>query len=479
MGDVIDFKSALKRLSAQNENSSLRAGDETVLEYDPKPGSVGVQLTTGADGVARFVVTVPGEDIAKSVEEAQSALLQSFGVDPRDSRSGEALAAVKEQMGDAAFDAFVTTFVQQHFFAIALQRTGVLPFLDPDMPATDAPVPGADYTFEVDTLLRPSLELTSYDPVTVKLPEKKKVSSKDVSEYLANMSEELATWEEDPSRDSVVTGDRVTLNLDASTADGREFKPLTGRHVPYEVGSGVIGDEFDREVLAMKPRERREFSLSVPVPAADGSVDYQVIKIKAQLDTVQKKVPAKIDDGWVLKNLPEAQTLLGLRGRIRTALEREADRAYNEEVMALTAEELSKRLVGDIDPRYVEKMRDELISQFIVDLQRRGGDYAQFMAQPGFDKDAWEAQMTEEAEHALRRGLALDSLADHLDINLDEKDIAEVVTKMAPGQEAEVLQGLLDSGQMPKMCEVALRLRANKWLVEHVKDSSGPKLQLI
>ena len=116
-------------------------------------------------------------------------------------------------------------------------------------------------------------------------------------------------------------------------------------------------------------------------------------------------------------------------------------------------------------------MRDELMAQFAEDLQRRGIDYQRYVTQPGFDAEAWNRQMTEDARATLHRALALDALADHLDIDLEEKDIAKVVAQMAPGHEQEAFQSLLDSGQMPKMCEVALRTRANEWLVDHAKGA--------
>ena len=185
-------------------------------------------------------------------------------------------------------------------------------------------------------------------------------------------------------------------------------------------------------------------------------LDEPLVGTHAQIDQIQKRVPAKIDDAWVAQNMPEAQTLLGLRSRVRTLLEREAEAAYHDEMMSRTADELAKRLLDEPDERYVAKMRDELVAQFVENLQRSGIDYQQYIAQPGFDVEAWNRQMTEDAQAALRRGLALDALADHLDINLEEEDIAKVVAQMAPGHEQEALQGLLDSGQMPKMCEVAL-----------------------
>ncbi len=514
MGDVIDFKSTMERINHDLEDPQApHAGEEVELTYDPKPGSVGVSVYTIPDGTAHLTVTAPAADVATVMATARNALLASFGIAPGDERG---LEAVMSSVGQASFDAFVASFVQQHFFGKAMLRTGIMPFLSPDFLTDDVPQEGEDYVYELEVLMRPSYELTSYDPVKVKLPEKREVGSKDVTACLDGMAEELATWENDPSRESVSDGDHVSLNLDA-TADGREFKPLTGRHLPYVVGSGAISPEFDGNLVGMKPRERRDISVSVALPddqggvayqvvqlkvqideiqrrvpakiddvwvatnmpeaqtllglrSRQGGVAYQVVQLKVQIDEIQRRVPAKIDDVWVATNMPEAQTLLGLRSRVRTLLEREAEAAYHDELMVLCAEELATRLVGDPDERYVEKMRDELISQYIEDLHRSGIDYQQFVSQPGFDVNLWEKSMLEEADHALRRGLALDSLADHLDIQLEEADIAKVVSAMAPGHEEEVLGTMVETGQMPKMCEIALRTRANEWLVDHVQS---------
>lgn len=462
MGEILDFKGP-KTTVAFPEFSNPAADNECELEYDPKPGSVGVLVTTDAQGVAHFTVTAPAEEVGEAIKQAKDGLAATFGV-PADATT---LEAIRAQMGEGTFDAFITTFVQRHFFAKALLRTSVLPFLDPDHLTSELPVEGQDYVFKMECLLRPSYDLSSYEPVSVKVPDKQAVSSKDVTAYLDNMSKELATWENDPSATQVERGSHVSLNLD-STLDGKPFPQLTGRHVPYLVGSGQLGDEFDDQLVGMAPRERKEYGLSLPMPAKDGSINYQVVQVKVQIDEIQHSVPAVIDDGWVMKNLPEAQTLLGLRSKVRTMLERQADAAQHAQLLELTAAELATRLQGEPDERYVAKMRDELLSETMQRLQMQGLTLDDVFAQPGFDHEAWEADLNTQAKDALRRGLALDSLADHLDIQLDEKDISAVVSQMAPGHEQEAYQGLLDSGQMPKMCEMALRMRANEWLVDHL-----------
>jgi len=482
MGDVIEFPSH-KTTVPPPLPIAPDLGDGCELIYDLKPGTVGVSVVETDEGVAHFSVTAPADEVAKFMETAKRSVIASFGLSPDDPQSEPSL---RQAMGDAYFEGFITTFVQQHFFTEALLRTHVMTFLDPVLLTQEPPVAGEDYRFRVDTLKRPIFELTSYGPVRVKFPEKPRITSKDVTQYLDNMADELGTWEPDTSRtEPVALGERVQLNLDATDANGKPFPGLTGRHVPYLVGTCSVGEEFDAQLVGMKPRERKEVSVSLPAQPADGAdelqvLEYQVVQVKVQIDEILHKVPARIDDAWVAQNLPEAQTLLGLRSRIRDVLEREAEAVWRENLGTLCTDELAKRLKGEPTELYVNRMRDELVKQFVGDLERQGISYQQLINQPDFDIAAFEKQMADEAYVALRRGFALDALADRTNIMLEEKDIAEVIASMYPGQEEAAYQSLLDSGQMPKLCEIALRRRATNWLIDTAKDANdGPKLQLV
>jgi trigger factor len=475
MGDVIDFGAARAAREGKRRVEAPAADRETELVYEPKPNSVGVSVVSDGTGLVRLTVTAPGVDVAGAIADAKAVLAANFGVSARDAA---AMEQVRAAMGEVSYDAYVSSFVQQHFLGKALQRCGVMPFMDPELLDYETPVPERDFVFSVNVLERPSFELSSYEPVSAELPQKPEVTSKDVGTYLDNMANELATWENDPARTEVAEGDHVSLNLDA-TFEGRVFQPLTGRHVPYVVGTGAVGADFDQALVGMAPRSRAEVSVSVPAPADDGTVAYRVVQVKVQIDEIQRKVPAKIDDAWVAQNMPEAQTLLGLRSRVRTMLERQAEEAWRGESMARLADVLAERLVGEPDEVYVQRMRDELVNQFIADLQAHGIDYASYVSQPDFDADAWEANMHQEARALLRRNLALDALADHLDINVTEEDIVRVVSQMAPGQEEQMLQGMVNSGQMPKLCEAALRQRASEWLLQNMPAAHrGPSLVL-
>ncbi|MBR2834636.1 MAG: hypothetical protein IKE43_02850 [Coriobacteriales bacterium] len=463
MGDILSFKPA-KHKNELNEE----APDGTELIYMAKEDSVAVKVFLDEHDVANFTITAPAADIEKVIASAEASLAATYGGDGNDKRI---IKMLREQLNPETYNAFICNFAEQHFFAKALLRTGIMPFLHPAFSAEKNPEPGEDFVFKAQVPVRPSYELTSYEPVRIQVPPQPEVSGKDVTAFLDNMANELGEWQEDKSRTEVQAGDHVTLNLE-SNVEGKPVRELTGRHLPFVIGGSMLGEEFDSQIIGMKPRERKQFTLTLPAMGSDGAPQDMQIEVKAQLDEIQHKVPARIDDAWVMKNMPEAQTLLGLRSKVRTMLEQQSKDEYHAQLLQLCAEELSTRLADEIDERYVNLMSGDLENSFKQELALQGLDYEKVLEAQGMDKEAWQEDMYKQAYDALSRGFALDALADHLDIQLTEEDILDAVQSNAPGREAQVLQALIDSGQMPYMCEVAMRKRANEWLVEHLPSST-------
>ena len=102
-------------------------------------------------------------------------------------------------------------------------------------------------------------------------------------------------------------------------------------------------------------------------------------------------------------------------------------------------------------------MRDEMANRFAANVEAGGTTWQAYTADPSFDMERFKAQMTASALTALRRGLALDALAEHLGIEVTEADILAAVLPMSgPGQQQVAAQAMFDSGQLPQLCEVAL-----------------------
>ena len=499
MGDIIDFSQGMADLRREKaepagaaKSGSLVFGQAAHVSLSAHDVGLAVELDLEPDGQAHFVVAAPADALPAAKEEGRKTLARNFGVDPRDDAQ---MRQLKSQLGDEGYEAFFPMYLQQRFFKQACSLAGFTPYLQPSVSRPSMPEEGKDFVFTADALIRPTVELSSYDPVEVEFPEKRSVDTKDVTAYLDIMADRFATYEPDLTRVTVEDGDHlvITLQLNAEDSAAAGLASDQPQRLNYEMGGGMMPEEFDRTLVGAKVGETRSFSLSIPVPAGDpapseasdaaapGSdgLAYEVLGGKVTVNEIDRKVPAVINDAWVMKNAPEAATLLGLRAQVREVLEAQADDEWRTKMMELCSEELGKRIKTLPGAPYVQHMSDVLLSNFVLDMQRQGMDARAYMSQPGFDHEALAKEMAAQAEKTLRHDLALDALADHLNIEVGDDDVRQIIGRMAPGREAEMMRQMGESGEIDQIRADARRIRASDWLVDHAKDASGPHLQLL
>lgn len=486
MGDVIDFSQGMAGLRRERttEGAALAYGKAASVSLPVGDGCPGVELALTEAGEAHFQITVAAADVQAATQDARKALARSFGIDARD--EGQ-MRRLRDQVGEQGWNSYAAAFVQQRFFAKACELVGFVPYLQPRLSDPELPAEGADLSFTADALIKPQVTLSSYDPVEVEFPKKRTVSSQDVSDYLDMMSDRLATFEPDLARDTVGEGDHlvITLQLDGKDADAPGALGAGGpQRLNYEMGSGMMPEEFDHNLLGAKVGQARTFSLSLPTPAPEGDsagVSFEVLSVKVTVNEIDRKVPARIDDGWVAKNAPEAGTLLGLRAQVREALEAQAEHEWHDAVADAASEELAKRVETMPGEPYVQRVFDMLLGGFAVEMQRQGLDVRAYMSAPGFDQAAFERELTERAQETLRLDIALDALADHENIQVSDDDVRQILalSGAAPGREAEMVRAMGETGEIDQARSDARRARVRAWLVDHAKDTSGPHLQLL
>lgn len=490
MGDIIDFSQMKAGMSSGASGPAAQAGTGAGLSgLAGVPGSLGasagqsgtpgltVSSSVEPSGELRLDVRVAASQLDAAKADARLTIARSFNVDARDEAQ---MGRLRTEVGAEAFDALTATIVQQGYFALACKEAGVEPFLSPDIPPAELPQPGEDYVFSATMLQRPEVTISSFDPVEVQFPEKREVSSQDVSDYLDVMAEQMATYEPDYAASCVGEGAHVIVTT-AMVADGQVDPSSLNRHMPYDLGTQAMPEEFDRNLLGMKVGEAKTFSMSVPVmtdPAASAP-SYEMMQIQVTVEEIDRKVPVVINDAWVARNAPDAGTLLGLRAKVREALEKEADRAYHDQLADAASAEFAKRLEGGLSQAHVDRMRDQLMSSFVLELQRQGVDARAYLSQPGFDAEAFEQEMTARAEETLRTNLALDALADHLGAQVSDNDLRDMLSHLNPGHEMEELRSVRESGQLESLRELTRQAHARDWLVKNAKDTSAPHLQLL
>ncbi len=207
-------------LYEQPEHPVPHAGDVVHLVYPPRPGDIGVVVNTAADDVATFTIAVPAELMTEAVNDACAALVRSTG---GSASSAGTVAALRESMGERAFDERIGNMVRLQFLSVAVMRTRVLPFLAPRILSSGAYRDGHDYSFQAQVTLRPSAELTDYSPARVSLPEPVEVSDRDVNGRIGELMGGEVPWEQvgeaQPGSSLARMRDEVRGQLEAKARD--------------------------------------------------------------------------------------------------------------------------------------------------------------------------------------------------------------------------------------------------------------------
>ena len=174
---------------------------------------------------------------------------------------------------------------------------------------------------------------------------------------------------------------------------------------------------------------------------------------------------------WDMVSSDKSESVEKLRSQMRDLISAENESQWHEEVVNLCLDEMVKRLTEEVPYKHIELLRDNMANSYASNLVSNGVDWDAYIASPGFNLNDFKQQMTMNAISALNRGMALDALAEALKIKLTEDDILGAAGQVAPGHEAEAIQGMLQTGQLPQLCEVTKRIKAGDWLVRNCKDA--------
>lgn len=193
-------------------------------------------------------------------------------------------------------------------------------------------------------------------------------------------------------------------------------------------------------------------------------VEDMARSLAAQSPQAGAPVPV-IDDAWVAANMPEAGDLAGLLAKVEALLAR----TRRAQALDACGTALAERLATPVPERCVEVRTGERRDRMAERLAAQGMTLEEWCVRQGGTARAWEEAERERARRELEADFALDALADHLGLQVDEQTIAHALRFAAQAQNREEYDELAwcaETGQTHRLCEYALRLAAREWLLE-------------
>ncbi|MBS5450691.1 MAG: hypothetical protein KHZ24_05700 [Coriobacteriia bacterium] len=226
---------------------------------------------------------------------------------------------------------------------------------------------------------------------------------------------------------------------------------------------------FEVRVLVRPHGELTDYDTPVTIDVApepsDADVDAWIDAMAHSLaEQAGKDASAPvIDDAWVIANMPEAGDLAGLRKRVRDLLNRpRASKALDDCAFAL-----AQRLAAPVGERYVDVLLEEERDRAAQELAEQGATLDEYCKQKGISLSAWEDERRELVRKRLSADVALDALADHFELQVDEKYIKHALEHARVAElpaTYDELAWCAETGQTHRLCEYALRLGATEYL---------------
>lgn len=407
-------------------------------------------------------------EVNHALNVGASQFAHQMGLEPKGSQTIAQLA--KERYGITDLDATVQPLALRYLVPFAVDKTDIMPALMPDVPTDVTLVRGSKAEFSIHVMPKPEFELSSYEPVTVKMPPFR-VDEEAFDLQMAQIAQRFYEYApEDPH--PIEAGDSCILSLEAKV-QGVVLEGLSTDSRFYTVGAGLMPTAFDKELMGMEPGQTKHFTFEAPGEDADGNPSVEEVECTVTIKEMQKLVVPAIDDEWVKKNMPAFDSAEAFRAEVAKDLEHQQRVEYDNVKTTLAVNELSERLVGEIPQAVIKPMRENLLNNLRLRLGAQGMTVDDLIAQEG-GQEAFDAEMDEQALRSLKQGYTLDTLFRHEHLVITDDDIREACAGMNPEDPDSIRRNLEETGRGYVLREAAERTCASKWLSEHVEVVEEP-----
>lgn len=424
------------------------------------------------DDRGAFDITIKANDISRLIDQFTIALAYQNNITPEEGQALEEAAAAK--LGTEAVETYLASSIMSYSFPFAAEGGKVEIVGKPSFAAHGPLARNLNFSFRALCTLKPSFSLTSYDPVSITVPPLE-VTDEDVERYLDSLAQSHAYLEEDTSHAKIKRGDLVELEIE-TFKDGVRCDQLCSESRTYTTGADMMPPEFDEGVMEMKVGETRTIAYEYPGFTLDENGEPEVEHYTSTVTAkkVQQMIVPELNDAWICENMPDTDGIEGLKKSAYETIRSRKSVEYRHYKNLQSANELVKRFNGEISPAVFDAVTVDIVRSFEEQLAQQETTKEDFLRQQGITEQQLIAHFSGQVREQLVRQFALDAIAAHFELEVDDNDLDEYFRAAAsPGLEAMIRLDFERNGRMQEARLSALRLKANDYVTEHATIHIG------
>ena len=342
------------------------------------------------------------------------------------------------------------------FFAEAAEEQNVRAIGQPEVDVTAVPLEdGQDFTFTVETDVRPEVELPDLEGIAVEV-DVVEATEDDITERLTALQERFGALV--GVERAVEDGDFVSIDLSA-TIGGEEIDAVTG--VSYEVGSGNMLPGMDEALLGMSAGESKDFT----APLAGGDREGEDAECTVTVQAVKVRELPALDDEFA-QLASEFDTLEELRADVT----RQAEQSKKYEQGIQARDKVLEHLLETVDVPVPDGIVEAEVHQHLEGENR-------------LDDDEHRAEVQESTRRAFKAQFLLDAIAEKLEVRVEQPELIEYLVMSAQqyGMDPNTFAQTIDQqGQIPSIVQEVARRKGLAAVLDQavVTDTAGTVIDL-
>ena len=418
----------------------------------------------------KLTVTIDAADVDARIKQQYKDFAYKYNF-PGFRKGKAPRPVIDNALGKEAVLATVTDDVINSLYPLALDECDLIPMGQPGFEDTEALVEaGKPFSFTVTVETRPELELSSYDPISVKLPPVEP-SEEEVDAQIKELLNYYYTFEDCDDDTEVAEGLFVELAIDAKDAEGNAIDQLSTDSRLYELGGGMFPQAFDEALIGMKKGDKKtiEVDMTEPCMYSASLENPGMTTLEVEAKQVKNKVVPTLDDEW-------AQKTAGFEGGVQELREKVAEnvKQQKEEVFPRLRENetlyaLQERLEGEVPEGLAEQEEQSLLQNFFMQMQQSGMTFDAYLAQTGATPESFRKDLKRQAADVVAQDLALDAWARHEGIQVTDEEISEEFANSGAENPAELEAEWRKNGRIATLRAGLRRSRALDAIIENLQ----------
>ena len=376
---------------------------------------------------------------------------------------------VDNMMGADTVKAALTEDMVNEVYPLALDEHGLVPLFKPEFDMeTEIVEDGKPFAFSVTIDVKPTFELTSYDSVSVEIPEAVATDA-EIDTQIEELRNYYHDFKDANANTKVKPKEFVELTIKVTDKDGNELTQLSCENRMYELGVNLFPAAFDAELIGMKKGQEKSFDIDF---SEDSSMlgqtlgeDTGVLHFDVTVDAIKKKILPELTDEWAHNNFG-FEDLADMRKQIAQSIkdQKEMNKTRRVENECLAA--IAARVEGEMPPAMCELQEVNLLQSFYQQLSQNGYTLDQYLDTMGISSDQFKKDMKQQADDVVRQDMALDAWARHNGIEASAEEISAEFTKANVDDPVAVEAEWKVSGRIPLIREGVIRTKALNDIVE-------------